>query len=84
MQFTKAAKAALMGAALITLSPASATAAAVTETTRTSTTTQQNEGRRDIPWGLAGLLGLLGLLGLKKKERDIHVDARRGDETRRP
>lgn len=84
MQFTKTVKAALIGTALIALSPASAMAAAV-ETTRT-TTTQQNQGQResDIPWGLAGLLGLLGLLGLRKKERDIHVDARRHDETRRP
>ncbi len=85
MQFTKTGKAALIGAALITLSPAAAVAAE-TETTRT-TTTQQNQGQRgnDIPWGLAGLLGLAGLAGLRKKERDIHVDARRHDETtRRP
>ncbi len=84
MQFTKTGKAALIGAALITLSPAAAMAAE-TETTRT--TTQQNQGQRgsDIPWGLAGLLGLAGRLGRRKKERDIHVDARRHDETtRRP
>lgn len=85
MQFTKAGKAALIGAALMTLSPAPAMAAETT-TTRT-TTTQRNQGQEgnDIPWGLAGLLGLLGLLGLRKRERDIHVDARRHDETtRRP
>jgi len=28
-------------------------------------------------WGLLGLLGLAGLLGLRKKEPDVHVDARR-------
>jgi hypothetical protein len=27
--------------------------------------------------GLVGLLGLAGLLGLKRREPDIHVDARR-------
>jgi hypothetical protein len=86
VQFTKFRKAALIGAALASLSPVAAVAAEV-ETTRT-TTTQQNQGRQDndIPWGLAGLAGLLGLLGLRKKERDIHVDARRHDDTttRRP
>ncbi|HZG45898.1 MAG TPA: WGxxGxxG family protein [Allosphingosinicella sp.] len=85
MQFTKHGKAALIGAALIALSPVPAMAAE-TETTRTTTT--QNQGQRednDFPWGLLGLLGLAGLLGLRKKERDIHVDARRHDETtRRP
>lgn len=30
----------------------------------------------DFPWGLLGLLGLAGLLG-RKKDGDIHVDARR-------
>lgn len=28
-------------------------------------------------FGLLGLLGLAGLLGLKRREPDIHVDARR-------
>ena len=37
----------------------------------------QQEDDDDFPWGLLGLLGLAGLLGLKKRERDIHVDARR-------
>ncbi|MFL6734815.1 MAG: WGxxGxxG family protein [Sphingomicrobium sp.] len=35
----------------------------------------------DFPIGLLGLLGLGGLLGLKRKDGDIHVDARR--DTRR-
>lgn len=30
----------------------------------------------DFPWGLLGLIGLAGLLG-RKKDGDIHVDARR-------
>ncbi len=30
--------------------------------------------------GLLGLLGLAGLLGLKRREPDIHVDARRGKQ----
>lgn len=30
--------------------------------------------------GLLGLLGLGGLLGLFRREPDIHVDARRGNE----
>jgi hypothetical protein len=87
VQFTNKGKAALIGVALATMSPAAAKAAEPEMTTRT-TTTQQNQGQReenDVPWGLAGLLGLLGLLGLRKKESDIHVDARhRDDTTRRP
>ena len=31
--------------------------------------------------GLLGLLGLAGLLGLKRREPDIHVDARRAETT---
>ncbi|HXG99323.1 MAG TPA: WGxxGxxG-CTERM domain-containing protein [Sphingomicrobium sp.] len=30
---------------------------------------------KDFPWGLLGLLGLAGLMG-RKKDGDIHVDAR--------
>ena len=30
--------------------------------------------------GLLGLLGLAGLLGLRRREPDIHVDARRGKQ----
>ena len=32
-----------------------------------------------FPWDLLGLLGLAGLLGLRKRDRDIHVDARHTD-----
>jgi LPXTG-motif cell wall-anchored protein len=36
--------------------------------------THQSQGNSKL--GLLGLLGLAGLLGLKRKEPDIHVDAR--------
>jgi MYXO-CTERM domain-containing protein len=45
-------------------------------TVQRDTTTVQKEDH-DFPWGLLGLLGLAGLLGRKRKESDIHVDARR-------
>jgi MYXO-CTERM domain-containing protein len=70
-------------AAALTLSPAAALAqndATVGTTDTTDTTYAQpvhQEEDDDFPWGLLGLLGLAGLLGLKKRERDIHVDARR-------
>ncbi len=37
----------------------------------------EREDDKDFPWGLLGLLGLAGLLGRKRKDNDIHVDARR-------
>ena len=36
---------------------------------------QDNDGNSKL--GLLGLLGLAGLFGLKRREPDIHVDARR-------
>lgn len=36
---------------------------------------ENDEGNSRL--GLLGLLGLAGLLGLKRREPDIHVDARR-------
>ncbi len=36
---------------------------------------QRDDGSSKL--GLLGLLGLAGLLGLKRREPDIHVDARR-------
>ena len=36
---------------------------------------QDDDGNSKL--GLLGLLGLAGLLGLKRREPDIHVDARR-------
>jgi len=85
VQFTRPGKIALIAAALVALSPSSALGAQSdgerTTTTRTSTVQEENE----FPWGLLGLAGVLGLLGLRKKERDIHVDARRNtDPNHRP
>ena len=37
-----------------------------------------NDGNSKL--GLLGLLGLAGLFGLKRREPDIHVDARRDKE----
>ena len=37
--------------------------------------TREDDGNSKL--GLLGLLGLAGLLGLKRREPDIHVDARR-------
>jgi MYXO-CTERM domain-containing protein len=53
-----------------------------TTTTDTAINTQYSapaveDDDDDFPWGLLGLLGLAGLLGLKRKDNDIHVDARR-------
>ena len=45
-----------------------------TDTTRYTTVEKEDH---DFPWGLLGLLGLLGLIPRKRKEADIHVDARR-------
>lgn len=68
-------------AAALALSPAAALAQTNDSTAGTTDTTYsqpvEREDDDDFPWGLLGLLGLAGLLGLKKKERDIHVDARR-------
>ncbi|HUQ72507.1 MAG TPA: WGxxGxxG family protein [Planctomycetaceae bacterium] len=57
----------------LTLSPAAAMAA----TAATVDTTYESRDDDGFDWGLLGLLGLAGLLGLKKKDDDIHVDARR-------
>jgi MYXO-CTERM domain-containing protein len=67
-------------AAALTLTPAAALAQtndAAVGTTDTTYAQPVQEDDDDFPWGLLGLLGLAGLLGLKKRERDIHVDARR-------
>lgn len=67
-------------AAALALSPAAALAQTNDTSVGTTDTTYAQpvqEDDDDFPWGLLGLLGLAGLLGLKKRERDIHVDARR-------
>jgi MYXO-CTERM domain-containing protein len=37
----------------------------------------QQKGKDNSKLGLLGLLGLAGLFGLRRREPDIHVDARR-------
>jgi hypothetical protein len=64
----------LFAAALIAPAPLLAQNTLDDENERVSTT--DNERDDDFPIGLLGLAGLAGLLGLKRKERDIHVDAR--------
>ena len=49
----------------------------------TNTTYAVEQDDDDFPWGLLGLAGLAGLLGLKRREPDIHVDARRDTKTPR-
>ena len=46
----------------------------ITDTSHRTTVEKEDN---DFPWGLLGLIGLAGLLGRKRKEADIHVDARR-------
>jgi len=52
-------------------------ATTATDPLLTETPPPVREEDNDFPWGLLGLLGLAGLLGLRKKEPDVHVDARR-------
>jgi LPXTG-motif cell wall-anchored protein len=66
--------------AVVTLAVISPTAALAQDETNNTGDTQyrtvEREDDNDFPWGLLGLLGLAGLLGRKRKEADIHVDAR--------
>lgn len=82
MHLRKSGKAVLIATALMSLPSAAVAAETGVGQTRTTTTTQREEGDRQFPWGLLGLLGLAGLLGMRKKESDIHVDARRDHDTR--
>jgi LPXTG-motif cell wall-anchored protein len=68
----------LAAVALAAISPAAALAQDDPNNTgeRQVTTTVEREDDNDFPWGVLGLLGLAGLLGRKRKEADIHVDAR--------
>ena len=72
----------LMAATLLAFAPAAALAQDYNNSMGTTYAAPQQEEDDDFPWGLLGLLGLAGLLGLKKREPDIHVDARR--DTTRP
>ena len=78
MQFMSSTKVALAAAALMAISPAVALAQDEVNNSGGDTqyAAQQQDDEDETPWGLLGLLGLAGLLGLKKRERDIHVDAR--------
>jgi MYXO-CTERM domain-containing protein len=76
----KTLKITLAAAAAIAFAPAAMaqnTGDAGYNTTDTQYTTVEREDDKDFPWGLLGLLGLAGLLGRKRKDADIHVDARR-------
>ncbi|HEY0011390.1 MAG TPA: WGxxGxxG family protein [Allosphingosinicella sp.] len=81
MKTTNFARGAILAAALTVMAPAAAlaqdNASGTGGTGDTGYTTRAQDDDNDFPWGLLGLLGLAGLLGLKRKERDIHVDARR-------
>ena len=74
-------KAAIVAAAVLAFAPAAALAQNAADPAYDGTTNTQyaavEEDDDDFPWGLLGLLGLAGLLGLKRKDNDIHVDARR-------
>ena len=68
---------AILAAAAALALPAAMPAQGATSKETTQTTTHRGDNDADFPWGLLGLLGLAGLLGLKRREPDIHVDARR-------
>ena len=72
-------KAALIAAATMTFmaAPAGAQNTVDGNYVETYPTNVEQEDDDEFPWGLLGLLGLAGLLGLKKRDSDIHVDARR-------
>lgn len=74
-------KAAIVAAAVLAFAPAATLAQNAADPTYDGTTNTQyapvEDDDDDFPWGLLGLLGLAGLLGLKRKDNDIHVDARR-------
>jgi MYXO-CTERM domain-containing protein len=67
----------LAAAALAAISPVAAAAQDANNTADATYDTRTVEREdNDFPWGLLGLLGLAGLLGRKKRDADIHVDAR--------
>jgi MYXO-CTERM domain-containing protein len=75
MKLTSLKCAVLVAAAFAAASPAAASMRGNdTQDSGYDTRAQDDD---DFPWGLLGLLGLAGLAGLKRRERDIHVDARR-------
>lgn len=75
MQFKASARLAL-AAALMSLSTA-AMAQDEPEDGATENVSAEQEDEGGFPWGVLGLLGLAGLLGAQRRERHIHIDARR-------
>jgi MYXO-CTERM domain-containing protein len=61
--------------AALALAPVSAHAQ-TSDATEIEVGDDRDEGEGNSKLGLLGLLGLAGLLGLRRKEPDIHVDAR--------
>ena len=76
MQFKASPRLALAAAALMILSPA-AIAQDEPEDGATQEASAEQEDEGGFPWGVLGILGLAGLLGAQRRERHIHIDARR-------
>jgi MYXO-CTERM domain-containing protein len=64
----------------VVLTPASQAMAQSNDTGEVDVGDAQQHHNGNSKLGLLGLLGLAGLLGLKRREPDIHVDARRPKE----
>jgi hypothetical protein len=74
MKLSNSTRNAVLGALAFTLTPTAAMATTAGDVDTMQETRDDDDG---FDWGLLGLLGLAGLLGLKKKDNDVHVDARR-------
>jgi MYXO-CTERM domain-containing protein len=70
---------AMLFLAAIVLTPATAALAQSNDTGEVDVGQHNDNGNSKL--GLLGLLGLAGLFGLKRREPDIHVDARRGKDS---
>lgn len=77
MKLVNGTRNALLCALAFTLTPAAAMAATTANVDTPYETRDDDDG---LDLGLLGLLGLAGLLGLKKKDNDVHVDARRNTD----
>lgn len=77
MKLVSGTRNAVLFALAVTLTPAAAMAAT---TANIDTTYESRDDDDGFDWGLLGLIGLAGLLGLKKKDDDVHVDARRNTD----
>jgi MYXO-CTERM domain-containing protein len=69
---------AMLFLAAVVLAPAAEAVAQSNDTGEVDVNRQNDDGNSKI--GLLGLLGLAGLLGLRRREPDIHVDARQNKE----